>query len=304
MLNNNPFKPTLSQPLSDQDLANDPKADNFVAGDDGLGERINRRMTLSGIMQPDPIAPNAANAAAEPIKPVAEAQPAAQPAAPQADPIASMTGGIPEPAKPSKAKTHKLGLHKSKHADKSPAPLPTDPFAKAAAIADSQTTAPQLAPAKPKQITISLLTIIFCILFLISTGIAVWFGIDNGKKSSQLADAKAKLSQYGDIKDDKDNATNKTTTQFDALQAKIAELTKQGDDYKSQLDTKQKNIDEQNHKIADLTKQNTDFQTKINTDQNLSKDISSIIKALCAHDNETMGSTGLCQNQQPAQQQQ
>ena len=41
---NNPFRPALAQPVDDTVLANDPAADNFLAGNDNLGNQVQRNM--------------------------------------------------------------------------------------------------------------------------------------------------------------------------------------------------------------------------------------------------------------------
>lgn len=302
MRNNDPFKPALARPLSDSDLANDPHPDNFLAGNDGLGRRLNRRMTMDGVMQPElPEAP-AVPAAVEQSQPVEQPAPSA-PAAPDLVNLANLPDAPAAPdfsdlnAAPNQdplsnplATPNEAGVTSAKilppEDDTAPATgdQSTNLFEQAAQVADNQKKPPKLATPKQKQVTISLLTIIFFLLFLVSTGVAVWFGYDNNKKSTALADAQAKLAQSKDYLSDKTNTNTKTSTQFDALQAKIADLTKQNGEAKQQLDEKQKNIDDQNKKIADLTKQNGDFQNKINSDKAISDNMHSLVVTLCAKD--------------------
>ena len=313
MRNNDPFKPALARPLSDSDLANDPHPDNFLAGNDGLGRRLNRRMTMDGVMQPElPEAPDAVEqpqsieqpAPSAPVAPGLTSFPdtPAAPdfsdlnAAPNQDPLNNPL------ATPSEANTNVLPPED----DTTPADddQSANLFDQAAQAADNQKKPPKLTPPRQKQVTISLLTIIFFLLFLVSTGVAVWFGYDNNKKSTALADARAKLAQSKDYLSDKTNTSTKTSTQFDALQAKIADLTKKNDEAKQQLDEKQKNIDDQNKKIADLTKQNGDFQNKINSDKTISDNMHSLAVTLCASNPSIAGSAPCVQlnsQQQPPQ---
>lgn len=322
MRNNDPFKPALARPLSDSDLANDPHPDNFLAGNDGLGRRLNRRMTMDGVMQPELPETPAAPAMVEQPQPVEQPAPSA-PAAPDLSNLANLPDAPATPdfsdlsaapnqdplnnplATPNEASTPSVKVLPPE-ADAAPATgdQSTNLFEQAAQVADNQKKPPKLATPKQKQVTISLLTIIFFLLFLASTGVAVWFGYDNNKKSTALADAQAKLAQSKDYLSDKTNTSTKTSTQFDALQAKIADLTKKNDEAKQQLDEKQKNIDDQNKKIADLTKQNGDFQNKINSDKAISDNMHSLAVTLCASNPSIAGSAPCVQlnsQQQPPQ---
>lgn len=322
MRNNDPFKPALARPLSDSDLANDPHPDNFLAGNDGLGQRLNRRMTMDGVMQPElPEAPDVP-ATVEQLQPVEQPAPSA-PAAPDLSNLTNLPDAPAAPdfsdlnaalnqdplnnplATPNEASTSSTKvLPPETDATPTTGDQGTNLLDQAAQAADNQKKPPKLATPKQKQVTISLLTIIFFLLFLASTGVAVWFGYDNNKKSTALADARAKLAQSKDYLSDKTNTSTKTSTQFDALQAKIADLTKKNDEAKQQLDEKQKNIDDQNKKIADLTKQNSDFQNKINSDKAISDNMHSLAVTLCASNPSIAGSAPCVQlnsQQQPPQ---
>ena len=306
MRQNDPFKPALAKPLSDRDLANDPHPDNFLAGNDGLGRRLNRRITMDNMLQPE-----------APIPPApAVEQPA--PAAPEVPDLTDLSG-LPEPPATDfsdlKAAANQDPLNKpldvkesgkdaaQPEVDTAPVDAAPSDQSPVPAAKDQPPVARTKAP-KQRQVTISLLTIIFFILFLASTGVAVWFGYDNNKKSAALADAQAKLAQSSDYISDRANSSSKTSTQFDALQAKIADLTKKNDEAKQQLDEKQKNIDDQNKKIADLTKQNGDFQNKINSDKAISDNMHSLAVTLCASNPSIAGSAPCVQlnsQQQPPQ---
>ncbi len=190
-----------------------------------------------------------------------------------------------------------------------------DALSAAAAMADSQTgdvtinktpAKKKSASGQPKQLTISLLTIVFCVLFIISTVCAVYFAIQNGKSANQLSDTKAELQELRD-KDNASSTTNsKTSDQFDALQNKIAGLTKQATDNK-------KTMDENKKTIEDLTKKNTDLTTQLNaanaklaSDKSVSDNMKSLVVTMCASGSEGVKNSPPCialgqqnQNQPP-----
>lgn len=187
-----------------------------------------------------------------------------------------------------------------------------DALSAAAAMADSQTgdvtidktpAKKKSASGQPKQLTISLLTIVFCVLFIISTVCAVYFAIQNGKSTNQLSDTKAELQELRD-KDNASSTTNsKTSDQFDALQNKIAGLTKQATDNK-------KTMDENKKTIEDLTKKNTDLTTQLNaanaklaSDKSVSDNMKSLVTTLCTKEDYKSSSACISQNQPQGQQQ-
>lgn len=182
-----------------------------------------------------------------------------------------------------------------------------DALSAAAAMADSQTgdvtinktpAKKKSASGQPKQLTISLLTIVFCVLFIISTVCAVYFAIQNGKSTNQLSDTKAELQELRD-KDNASSTTNsKTSDQFDALQNKIAGLTKQATDNK-------KTMDENKKTIEDLTKKNTDLTTQLNaanaklaSDKSVSDNMKSLVVTMCGEEPyKSKSSVCIAQNQ-------
>lgn len=188
-----------------------------------------------------------------------------------------------------------------------------DALSAAAAMADSQTgdvtidktpAKKKSASGQPKQLTISLLTIVFCVLFIISTVCAVYFAIQNGKSTNQLSDTKAELQELRD-KDNASSTTNsKTSDQFDALQNKIAGLTKQATDNK-------KTMDENKKTIEDLTKKNTDLTTQLNaanaklaSDKSVSDNMKSLVVTMCAEEPfKSKSSVCISQNQPQGPQQ-
>lgn len=198
---------------------------------------------------------------------------------------------------------------------------PTSPIssalASAAAISDSKSTlasntktsnvannskARQTKPAKSpapagtggKQLTISTMTIIFVVLFVIAAGVAVYFGLQNKKNADALADSQAKVAELTDTDNSAKSSTNKSTTQLSALQDKVQDLTKKTED-------NQKTIDDLNKKNNDLTKSNQDLTTqlkaandKLASDKTMSDNVSKLLTTLCA--NSAFSSSEACQS--------
>lgn len=285
MKDNNPFKPVLPRPVSDNDLANDPNADNFLAGSNGINDRLSQHVTLDGMLSANPQSQN------------------------DFGDIASLTnnrattalGGAPKPS------TQPATNHKSVVASEpKTADSKSDIFAAAAAAADGQSVAPKANDGKfklekkdlakkdatkkatsnsgEKQITISLLTIVFGVLFIISTIAAIYFYTQNNKSQSELADAKAKVSQLSDTANNDSAESSKATTNYDALQNRIQDLSKQVTDKDKDISAKQKTIDDQNSKITSLNKQITDLQNKVNSDKSVSENMKSLVTTLCTND--------------------
>ena len=134
-----------------------------------------------------------------------------------------------------------------------------------------------------KQVTISVLTIVFFVLFVAAGALAGYFYYDNNKNKDSLADAQAELQQLKDETNASSDSSNKTSTQFDALQDKIAELTTQNEDKQKTLDENKKTIDDLNAKNADLQKQVTDAQNKLTSDTQLSEKVQSMLTTMCTN---------------------
>ncbi|MDO4271449.1 MAG: hypothetical protein Q4C83_00480 [Candidatus Saccharibacteria bacterium] len=163
-------------------------------------------------------------------------------------------------------------------------------LAAAATAADSKTEGVEInnKPAKkaknngqPKQLTVSVLTIIFGILFLASAGAAVYFYMGKSDVETKLADTEASLQSLQDETNTSTNSSNKANTQFDSLQQKIQELTKTNQE-------SQKKIEENNQTITNLNKEKTDLQTKLDaannkltSDTQVSENMKSLITTLC-----------------------
>ena len=132
-----------------------------------------------------------------------------------------------------------------------------------------------------RQLTISTMTIVFAVLFVVATGVAIYFGLQNKKNVDALADARAQVSELTDNDNSAKSANTKSTTQLSALQDKVQDLTKKTED-------NQKTIDDLNKKNNDLTKSNTDLQNqlkaandKLASDKSVSENMKSLLTAMC-----------------------
>ena len=137
---------------------------------------------------------------------------------------------------------------------------------------------------QPKQMTVSVLTIVFFVLFLGATATAVYFGIQNNKNSNELSDAQAKLQQLTDENNSSTTSSNKSSTQFDALQDKIAELTTQNEEKQKTIDENKTTIDNLNKQVSDLNTKLTDTQNKLTSDTQVSDKMQSLITTMCANE--------------------
>lgn len=162
----------------------------------------------------------------------------------------------------------------------------------AAAAADGKPNSVNIKPTKankragktgqPKQLTISVLTIVFGVLFIASAALAVTFFMQKNSLSSELDDTKAQLSQLQDQSNNNTNSSNKASTQFDSLQGKIEELTKTNQDNAKTIENNKKTIDDLNKKNGDLTNQLTAAQNKLASDTSVSDNMKSLITTMCA----------------------
>ena len=144
---------------------------------------------------------------------------------------------------------------------------------------------------QPKQLTISVLTIIFFLLFVVATCLAVYFYMQNNKNSDELSKTKASLQQLQDETNNSSNSSNKATTQFDALQDRIAELTTQNDEKQKTIDENNKTIDDLKNKNTELTNQVTEAQKKLTSDTQVSDKMQSLIVTLCTTEPYTSNSS-------------
>lgn len=179
------------------------------------------------------------------------------------------------------------------HHDEALSPIGAS-LAAAAEAADSKSGGVDIAPTKdagkgkgtkngqPKQLTVSVLTIIFFILFAGATATAVYFGIQNNKNANALGDAQAELQQLKDQNADSSNSANKESTQFDALQDRIKDLTEQNDAKQKTIDENKTTIDNLNKQVTDLNQQVTAANNKLTSDTTVSDKMQSLITTLCA----------------------
>ena len=168
-------------------------------------------------------------------------------------------------------------------------------LAAAAEAADGKSGGIELTPAnqskknkgsktnQPKQLTISVLTIVFFVLFLGATAAAVYFGVQNNKNSNELSDAQAKLQQLTDENNSSTTSSNKSSTQFGALQDKIADLTTQNEEKQKTIDENKTTIDNLNKQVSDLNTKLTDAQNKLTSDTQVSDKMQSLITTMCAN---------------------
>lgn len=177
-------------------------------------------------------------------------------------------------------------------------------LAAAAEAADSKSGGIELTPTnqpkknkgsktgQPKQLTISVLTIVFFVLFLGATATAVYFGIQNNKNGNELSDAQAKLQQLTDENNSSTTSSNKSSTQFDALQDKIADLTTQNEEKQKTIDENKTTIDNLNKQVSDLNTKLTDAQNKLTSDTQVSDKMQSLITTMCA--NQEFATSSVC----------
>lgn len=150
------------------------------------------------------------------------------------------------------------------------------------------------------QLSFSLLTVAFCGLFVISAGLATWFGVNLLNKNKALDDTTAQVQQLQDKANESSSSSSKESTQFNALQDKIIELTKQNDDKQKSIDNLNKTKSDQDNKIKDLSSQVADLQSKINSDTKVSTDVKSLLTTLCT--NSQFSASAACVGGQPSTQ--
>ena len=162
----------------------------------------------------------------------------------------------------------------------------SDSLAVAASMADSGTPGINIAstkakPGQPKQLTISVLTIVFFVMFITATAVAIWLGIENNKHSNELSDANAELQQLRDRASSVSDSTNVTANQFDTLQSRIEELTKDNEAKQKTIDENTATINSLNQEKTSLTDQLAAAQNKLNSDTQVSEKMQSLITTIC-----------------------
>lgn len=312
MNDNNPFRPTLAQPADDSALATDPAADNFLDSpvDNSQGNFNAPAVSLDNMVAPsdgdnaNPVNFNNSDYGVNGMT--------SQPD--QANQLSNATPDSNYPNSTTEAGANQLDGNPTadvsvdnnnqpeSEADviNSADDAKTNPTShmlnQLSNQADNSNEPIDIAP-KGKQLTISLLTIVFCVLFVISTALAIFFFIKNNQNASELADTKAKLEEISDKNGDSSTSTRKTSSQFDALQDKIADLTKKGEEKQKLLDENKKSIDALTKDKTDLTAKLNEAQKKISADSNLNKNVNSMITTLCT--NESYKDSAACVASRP-----
>lgn len=286
---NSPFRPALRKPADDSVLAGDPAADNFLAGSDGLSGRVTIDGSIQGATGGQPIASAADNNPSDSSDDIFEALSQQADASPA--PVTTTPEKVGATGKKPAKKLHmpkfgrkKAAASKTKSAITAAADAADSASPVSPTVSDGNTAAATATKPADKQVTISALTIIFFVLFIISTVCAVYFGIQNNKNASQLSDAQAQVQELNTKNNETANSTNKQNTNFDALQDKITALTKESSDKQKTIDQLNKDKTDLNNKVNTLNGQVTTLQTKVNTDTETTKNINSLITTLCTKD--------------------
>lgn len=181
----------------------------------------------------------------------------------------------------------------------------SDSLAKAAEAVDNTASQVSKPVNQPQQLTVSVLTIVFGLLFISTAIFTLFTCLDKNKIENKLRDATAELQSYKDKDTNKANYSNKASAQFDSLQNKIKDLTKSNEDKQKTLDENKKTIEDINKKNNDLSKQLKDSQDKLASDKQVSTSMKSLVTALCAAQSNGLASSTVCTdqaaNQQPAE---
>lgn len=142
-------------------------------------------------------------------------------------------------------------------------------------------TTPAKEKGQTKQLTISLMTIIFFILFVAATAAAVYFYIQNNKNKANYDDISAKYESLKSTNDNSATSSAKSKTQYDALQTKIKDLTKDKKELTKTVNDNKKTINDLNTKNATLTKQAADANKKLTADKTVSDQIKQLVITMC-----------------------
>ena len=142
-------------------------------------------------------------------------------------------------------------------------------------------TTPAKEKGQTKQLTISLMTIIFFILFVAATAAAVYFYIQNNKNKANYDDISAKYESLKSTNDNSATSSTKSKTQYDALQTKIKDLTKDNKELTKTVNDNKKTINDLNTKNATLTKQAADANKKLTADKTVSDQMEQLVTTMC-----------------------
>ena len=92
------------------------------------------------------------------------------------------------------------------------------------------------------------------------------------------------MQQLTDENNSSTTSSNKSSTQFDALQDKIADLTTQNEEKQKTIDENKTTIDNLNKQVSDLNTKLTDAQNKLTSDTQVSDKMQSLITTMCANE--------------------
>ena len=100
------------------------------------------------------------------------------------------------------------------------------------------------------------------------------------------------MQQLTDENNSSTTSSNKSSTQFDALQDKIADLTTQNEEKQKTIDENKTTIDNLNKQVSDLNTKLTDAQNKLTSDTQVSDKMQSLITTMCA--NQEFATSSVC----------
>lgn len=167
------------------------------------------------------------------------------------------------------------------------------PATDALATTGSSSTASTEAPTR--QFTISIMTIVATLLFLVSAAGAIYLYIKNNQLSQDNLALNQENQSLKASNNNNSTANNKSSNQFNVLQDKIKELTDTNTENKKTLDDNKKQIEDLTKQNDDLTKKLNEAQAKILSDKTTSDSIKEFMSALCVStDNHNISDTTYC----------
>ena len=146
---------------------------------------------------------------------------------------------------------------------------------------------------QPKQLTISVLTIVFFILFVAAAAGAGYLYTQLNKTNSELGDTKAELQKLKDEGMVVTDSSNKTNTQIGSLQDRIKELDQANKDKENVINENKTTIDNLNKQVNDLNTRLTETQNKLNADTQVKDQVDELTNTLCIM--EEFSSSPACQ---------
>lgn len=277
MEDNNPFQPTLKEPVDDSILAKDPVADDFgqlaseppsnpkafdfeMPGSNDRthhGNSVIRDITMDGAVERH----DAVTAADDSVPNQADSPKASVVA--DADSIKTALSDVHSTS--DKPVDKKVQKKMAQQAEKLRRQAEKD------AAKRAKTSTPRgLDHGAPKRIVITLPMIILVVVAVGLAVVSVMLWKSNDTTTNKLRSANAQVAQLQAEIGNASNATGVSTGQFSSLQSKIAQLTKQQTD-------DQKTIGDQKNQIGDLTNKLNTAQQQSNNITGLTNNISGLI---------------------------